>query len=134
MQGIRRNTLSLCVAMAAIGTVSELAIRAQGCIVARSSEMTAGPQSQGVYLVPGEWDITIGYRHQFSFRHFVGPTEQVYRMQQGTEVMNKINLENLNVTYQATPRFAFSASVPLLLASRRSNNSPYTTATQGIGD
>jgi hypothetical protein len=34
----------------------------------------------------------------------------------------------------ATPRFSFSASVPLLLASRRSNNSPYTTATQGIGD
>lgn len=105
---------------AAIGTVSERPAHAQGCIVARSPEMTAGPQSQGGYLVPGEWDITIGYRHQFSFRHFVGPTEQVYRMQQGTQVMNKINLENLNVTYQATPRFAFSASVPLLLASRRS--------------
>ena len=130
---MRRTVLLLCVA-AFIGSVSERAARGQGCIVARSSELTAGPESQGGYLVPGEWDITIGYRHQFSFRHFVGPTEQVYRMQQGTQVMNKINLQNLNVTYQATPRFSFSASIPLLLASRRSNNSPYTTATQGFGD
>src|SRR5882757_3011822 len=111
MQGIRRNTLSLCVAMAAaIGTVSEQPAHAQGCIVARSAEMTAGPQSQGGYLVPGEWDITIGYRHQFSFRHFVGPTEQAYRMQQGTQVMNKINLETFDLTYQLTPRFSVSAS------------------------
>jgi hypothetical protein len=107
---------------------------AQGCIVARSTEMPAGPESQGGYLTPGEWDITIGYRHQFSFRHFVGPTEQVARLQQGTEVMNKINLENLDVVYQATPRFSFSFSLPILLASRRANNSPYTTASQGIGD
>jgi len=99
----------------------------------------AGDQTKYAFIVCGNGRghrdaITIGYRHQFSFRRFVGPTEQVYRRQQGTEVMNKINLENSNVTYQATPRFSFSASVPLLLASRRSNNSPYTTATQGIGD
>jgi len=129
-----RRSAIFAVTIAAIGIVSERPARAQGCIVARSTEMAAGPESQGGYLAPGEWDITIGYRHQFSFRHFVGSTEQVYRMQQGTQVMNKINLENLNVTYQATPRFSFSASVPLLLASRRANNSPYTTAAQGIGD
>jgi len=49
-------------------------------------------------------------------------------------VMNKINLENFNVTYQLTPRFSVTADVPLLLASRRSHNSPYTTTAQGIGD
>lgn len=130
---MRRNAL-LIVTIAAAAVISHRPARAQGCIVARSTELTAGPESQGGYLAPGEWDITIGYRHQFSFRHFVGPTEQVYRIQQGTQVMNKINLENLNVTYQATPRFSFSASIPLLLASRRSNNSPYTTAAQGLGD
>lgn len=106
----------------------------QGCIVARSSGQPAGPESQGGYLMPGEFNLTIGYRHQFSFRHFVGATEQTYRIQQGTQVMNKINLENVNITYQATPRFSFSVDMPLLLASRRSNNSAYTTAAQGIGD
>src|SRR5437016_1384384 len=87
---MRRNAFLLCAVAAVL--VSERPARAQGCIVARSSELTAGPESQGGYLVPGEWDITVGYRHQFSFRHFVGPTEQVYRIQQGTQVMNKINL------------------------------------------
>lgn len=109
-------------------------MNAQGCIVARSSGQPAGPESQGGYLMPGEWNVEIGYRHQFSFRHFVGPTEQTYRIQQGTQVMNKINLENLNITYQATPRFSFSIDAPILFASRRGNNSPYTTTSQGLGD
>jgi hypothetical protein len=107
---------------------------AQGCIVARSNGQTGGPESEGGYLTPGEWDFGIGYRHQFSFRHFVGPTEQTYRIQQGTQVMNKINLTNFSATYQATTRFSFTVDMPLLLASRRGNNSPYTTTAQGIGD
>jgi hypothetical protein len=106
----------------------------QGCIVARSSEQLGGPESDGGYMNPGEFNIGFGYRHLFSFRHFVGPVEQTYRIQQGTQVMNKINLENFSVTYQLTPRFSVTADVPLLLASRRSHNSPYTTTAQGIGD
>lgn len=106
----------------------------QGCIVARSSSTVTGPETEGGYLSKGEWDITIGFRHQYSFRHFVGDVEQKHRMQQGTQVMNKINLLNVNVTYQATPRFSFTASAPVLFSSRRSNNSPYTTSAQGFGD
>jgi len=108
--------------------------QAQGCIVARSSSVASGPQTQGGYMAPGEWDIAVGYRHQYSFRHFVGDVEQKQRIQMGNQVMNKINLLNLNVTYQATRRFSFTVSAPLLLASRRSNNSPYTTTAQGLGD
>ncbi len=106
----------------------------QGCIVARSAEQLGGPENDGGYMNPGEFNVGIGYRHLFSFRHFVGPVEQTYRIQQGTQVMNKINLENFNITYQLTPRFSVTADVPLLLASRRSHNSPYTTTAQGIGD
>src|SRR5262249_7633938 len=64
----------------------------------------------------------------------VGDVEQKQRIQIGNQVMNKINLENFNLTYQITPRFSVTGSLPLLLASRRSNNSPYTTTAQGIGD
>ena len=109
-------------------------LRGQGCIVARSSSIASGPETQGGYLTTGEWAVTIGYRHQYSFRHFVGDVEQTYRIQQGTQVMNKVNLLNFDVTYQASPRYSFTVSLPLLLASRRANNSPYTTAAQGIGD
>lgn len=108
--------------------------RSQGCIVARSSSMDLAPESQGGYLQTGDWELAIGYRHQFSYKHFVGAVEQTYRVQQGTEVMNKINLEDINLTYQATSRISFTLSVPLLFASRRSNNSYYTTTAAGIGD
>jgi hypothetical protein len=109
-------------------------VLAQGCIVARSSSQLSGPETAGGYLSTGEWDISFGLRHQFSFRHFVGDVEQTQRLAQGTEVMNKINLLNMNATYQLSPRFSLSFSAPVLLASRRSNNSPYTTTAQGLGD
>ncbi|HXS95617.1 MAG TPA: hypothetical protein VN736_13520 [Candidatus Limnocylindrales bacterium] len=110
------------------------AVYAQGCIVARSSSIDMAPESQGGYLQTGDWELTIGYRHQFSYKHFVGDVEQKYRVQQGTQVMNKINLEDIDLTYQATPRFSFTINAPLLLASRRSNNSYYTTTSSGLGD
>lgn len=121
-------------AIAAVVLLSLQPARGQGCIVARSSSQVSGPESGGGYLSTGQWDFSVGYRHQFSFRHFVGDVEQKQRIQQGTQVMNKINLVNFNLTYQATPRFSFTVNAPLLLASRRSNNSPYTTAAQGVGD
>jgi len=78
--------------MCAAVLISLQTAHAQGCIVARSNGQAGGPESEGGYLMPGEWNIGIGYRHQFSFRHFVGDVEQTYRIQQGTQVMNKINL------------------------------------------
>ncbi len=106
----------------------------QGCIVARSSTQFSGPESGGGYMSKGEFDFSIGLRHQFSFRHFVGDVEQTQRQVIGNQVMNKVNLLNYNLTYQATNRFSFTVNAPMLLASRRSNNSPYTTTAQGLGD
>lgn len=106
----------------------------QGCILARSTSVEGGPESEGGYLAPGEFDFSIGLRHQFSFRHFVGDVEQKYRVQQGTQVMNKVNLLNFNLDYQLSHRFSFQLDAPLLFASRRANNSPYTLTTQGVGD
>lgn len=126
-----RHTLALLALSFAVGATT---VHAQGCIVARSSSQLSGPESTGGYLSEGEWDVAIGYRHQFSFRHFVGDVEQKQRIQLGTEVMNKINLLSATTTYGLTPRFSLSFTAPLLLASRRSNNSPYTTTTQGLGD
>jgi hypothetical protein len=138
---IRREPVLRTVRYLAVLVVSMLGLslegsptRAQGCIVARSASQIVGPESQGGYLAAGHWELTIDYRHQFSFRHFVGPTEQGYRIQQGSQVENKINLENVQLTYQATPRWSFGINLPLLTASRRANNSYYTLYAQGIGD
>jgi hypothetical protein len=108
--------------------------RAQGCIVAHSTEQITGPETEGGYLAPKHWQLTIDGRHQFSFRHFVGPVEQEYRQEVGNQVENKINLFDFALTYQATERWSITMSVPVEFATRRSNSSPYTMATQGIGD
>src|SRR5689334_15806252 len=118
----------------ALLTIASAPLFAQGCIVARSSSFDMSPQSQGGYLQPGDFELNVGYRHQFSYKHFVGDVEQTYRVQQGTQVMNKINLQTADLTYQLTPRFSLTASIPILIASRRSNNSYYTTHASGLGD
>ena len=92
---------------------------AQGCIVAHSVGGVGGPESEGGYLVPKHWQLTLDYRHQYSFRHFVGDVEQVYRLQGGTEVRNRINLLDGGLTYQVTPRWSVLANVPMQFASRR---------------
>ena len=48
--------------------------------------------------------------------------------------MNKINLQDINVTYQATSRISVTLTVPILFASRRSNNAFSTTHSAGLGD
>jgi hypothetical protein len=130
------NQRNLCVfALAlALAPVASTPVFAQGCIVARSASFDLAPESQGGYLQEGDWELTIGYRHQFSYKHFVGDVEQAYRVQQGNQVMNKVNLQNVDVTYQASPRVSVTLSMPFLFASRRSNNSYYTTHSSGLGD
>jgi hypothetical protein len=131
---VSAKSLPVVVLPVILALLSTVAARGQGCIVARSSSLDMAPESQGGYLQAGDWDLTVGYRHQFSYKHFVGSVEQVQRVQQGTEVMNKINLQDINLTYQATPRIGLTLTVPLLFASRRSNNSYYTTHAAGLGD
>ncbi len=105
----------------------------QGCVISRSNGEVGGPDSEGGYLAPGDFNINIGYRHQFSFRHFVGDVEQP-RIALGTQVENKINLENLAITYQISDRFSVSADLPVLSASRHTNNTSLFYTTDGTGD
>src|SRR5580704_10197739 len=94
--------------------VSAPLVHAQGCVVARSNGETGGPESEGGYLMPGDLQVNIGYRHQFSFEHYIGASPELNaagltRTQLGTQVENKINLENLSLTYQLSARFSVTA-------------------------
>lgn len=108
--------------------------RAQGCIVARSTGTVGGPESEGGYLEAGHWEVEIDYRHQFSFRHYVGDVEQTYRFELGNQVENRINLQNMQITYQLKPRWSLFVNMPVLFASRRANNAIFTYHSEGIGD
>jgi hypothetical protein len=94
-------------------------LEAQGCVVAHSVGEVGGPDSDGGYLAAGHWQLNFDYRHLYSFRHYVGSVEQVYRLQGKSEVRNRVNLLDAGLTYQITPRFSVEGNVPVEFASRR---------------
>jgi hypothetical protein len=124
----------LLLAVILFGIIPAKLAYAQGCIVARSTQQTTGADTEVGYLAPHHWELTIDYRHQYSFRHYIGDVEQVQRIQMGNEVENRINLQNFQVTYQATPRWSLSVDLPLLFASRRAANAYNTYHAEGFGD
>lgn len=84
---------------------------------------------------PRRWQISVGYRYQHSHRHFVGAEEQVQRAQQRTEVNNKIHILDVAATYEVTPRFNLTLSVPLFFAKRFNQRTPdQVFHANGIGD
>lgn len=112
--------------------------RAQGCIIAHSFGQVGGPTTEGGYLQPGHWELTIGYRHQYSFRHYVGSEYQVYREVEGSNVRNRVNLMGADLTYQITRRWSADIDVPFEFASRHAFNSARgritDQGTSGMGD
>lgn len=58
------------------------------------------------------------YRYQYSHRHFVGTEEQKQREAQGTEVVNSFNLFDVSLTYEMSPRWSMTLSVPIMNATR----------------
>ncbi|HEY1986589.1 MAG TPA: hypothetical protein VGG85_14335 [Terracidiphilus sp.] len=111
----------LAILAAVIIPVAFIAVKspAQGCVIAHSVGQVAGPENSGGYLAPQHFQLTFDHRHLYSFRHFVGPVEQVYRTQGHSNVRNRINLLDATLTYQITPRFSVTGTVPLQFASRR---------------
>jgi hypothetical protein len=97
-----RSTFAALAAALTLAFFSPYAASGQGQVAARSiapvmdpvfstsSAWAAGrdddPAENGPFS-PHHWAISVGYRHQYSHRHFVGTTEQVQRQQQGTEVV-----------------------------------------------
>ncbi len=85
-------------------------------------------------MSPGDFTVTGGFRHVYSHVHFSGPTENFSREQLGTQVQSKTNIETVTVTYQLTPRWSLTGTLPFLSASRRNQSQYGTLHTSGIGD
>jgi len=109
----------LAVAVLLTGAGAAYKLEAQGCVVAHSVGEIGGPDSEGGYLAPGHWQLNLDYRHLYSFRHYVGSVEQVYRTEGKSNVRNRVNLFDAELTYQITPRFSVEGNVPVEFASRR---------------
>ena len=80
-------------------------------------------------------ELTISYRHQTSFRHFVGTVEQKQREILGTQIFNHYHLFDIAVAYHLTSRWTLTGSLPILSADRDQLYPPRGVySVDGIGD
>lgn len=80
--------------------------------------------SRSEHLHPKLWTVTVGYRYQPSFRHFIGTVEQKQRERLHTQIENIYHLLDFSIERQLTPRWSVNASVPVLFAHRNQLYSP----------
>ena len=85
-------------------------------MAARVSAPSLGAAS---YQKPGTWTGTISERWQRSDRHFSGDIEQEQREEEGSQVINNINVIDVSVGYAITKRFSATLSIPFQFATRQ---------------
>jgi hypothetical protein len=73
---------------------------------------------------PKLWTVSIGYRYQPSFRHFIGTVEQKQRETNHNQIENIYHLLDFSIERQLTPRWSAFASVPVLFAHRNQLYAP----------
>ena len=74
--------------------------------------------SRSEHFHPKLWTLTLGYRYQPSFRHFIGTVEQKQREVLRNQIENIYHLLDIGVERQLTRRWSVSASLPVLFAHR----------------
>lgn len=70
------------------------------------------------------WDVSLGYRWLPSHRHFVGTIEQKQRAILGTEIVNKTHIWDLSASYQLSPRWSVTTSLPIIKSHRNQLYNP----------
>jgi len=101
-----------------------------------------GVRGGSAYPEKGAWQVSFGWRHQYSDKHYVGDVYQVHRTEEGSQVINDINLADIGVRYQASKRIELSLGVPYFMGTRSQTlrNSQreiidrYQTQAHNIGD
>jgi hypothetical protein len=76
--------------------------------------------AQDSYTGPDRWQVSMSWRYQRSFRHFVGSDEQENRAEDGSQVINKIHQAEVGIRYNASDVWSVSVGIPYLIAQRSS--------------
>lgn len=141
---MKRFLLPAGVCAALLLCLSAPAARAQGCVAAHSpqpviSGLDPGTEATAHHAAGTGWlhglTITTGFRTYSSWRHFVGTQEQTQREELHNAVLNHVDLFELDLNYQYTPRVSFIATIPGLEATRHQESSAVNVyRAGGIGD
>jgi hypothetical protein len=111
---------------------------AQGCVAAHSpqpviSGLEPNNQPRAVGLLHG-LSVTVGFRTYSSYKHYIGTVYQAQRAAMHNEVQNHVDLYDLSLSYQVTPRWNIIADIPAMTATRHQQGNVNTYRSGGIGD
>jgi hypothetical protein len=106
----------------------------QGCIAIRGNSSCHNSINNSFTLKKGEFDVQFGYRYFKSFRHFRGDVEEVHRVEEGTQVINKSNFIDLTLSYGISDRFFTNIIIPTAFHNRSSMYEHGGNPPQGLGD
>jgi hypothetical protein len=121
---------ALAVTTAILASTQSSTALAQGCVAVRGGGMCTlnhAMSGDGVGLGENQWLASVGYRFFKSDRHFSGGHEPrnaagLSRFQQGTEVINYSSFLDASITYQFSPRYSATLTIPFVYHTR---SAPY---------
>lgn len=108
-----RRVLAVLAALAVPASLS-----AQSCILTRLDSPVLNAFDKEFNRAAQKWQVDLGWRYGYSFRHFVGTDEQEQRLAEHSQVVNNVNLADLSVHRNFGGRASISVGVPYLSASR----------------
>jgi hypothetical protein len=112
--------------------------QAQGCVAAHTTQpLISGldpRDQQGIGDRLHGLTLNFGFRTYSSYRHYVGDVYQAQRHAKHNEVQNHVDLFDLGISYQLTPRWSLIADIPGMSATRHGGGSINTYRDGGVGD
>lgn len=137
----------------AVVFLNEQQVFSQGCVAIKNMPCTAMPgfenrtNPDSATTHAAQWEISLNYRYFRSYKHFVGDEEQKQRVEEGTEVINKVHSFDISIIHNLNKRFIATLAIPVLFNNRSSlyehyGNSAvanpqhlrFSTQSAGIGD
>lgn len=110
---------------------------AQGCVAIRGFSTCSGElaNKDAAGFHKGEWSLNTNFRHFKSYKHFVGTEEQVERVEEHTNVINRSYFYDLSISYSFTDRLFGTIVLPFVDHSRESGRAERSFVySQGLSD
>ena len=112
-----------------------LQVFSQGCVAIKNMPCTAlpgfenGATSDSAVSNSPQWEISFNSRYFRSYKHFVGSKEQKHRVEQGTEVINKVYSFDIGIVHNFKKRYFASLILPVIFNYRSSLYEHYGNST-----
>src|ERR1700750_1506565 len=113
---VSRRFVTISVAILAVYFAHPGTVLAQGCVAAHSPQpIVSGLAPNGQQSIAdrlhGRLTVTIGYRFYNSYKHYIGTVYQAQRAAAHNAVVNHVNLFDIDVNYQLSPRWSLIPNV-----------------------